>query len=476
MTIYPPLDSTGTLNESPTATIGDDPGCAPCDNTGLAIPFGITLDSSGNIYVANSAGGPDAIGSVTVYPPLGTSTGTLNESPLAAISDDPSCAPCDNTELASPAGVGRSERQYLCGQRWQRDRGRGQRDRLCGGEQWQCRSHRGGDQRAAHGIKRAAGNRNRSAAAQTQASAPPQTPAASPASEEEMKMRRAIKMRFTMRINCILLLIAALMLGLSASARAQVTCPSAAQAQPAKSPPKSGEVYWYGAAPPGLGGVVTKMKLLAPGVGWAMRAQHLYWTTDNGANWMDITPTRPDSYHNNYPWNIVDGFFLDASSGWILFAHYDEPTPEFAMASTNNAGATWSVRPVAIPANAGNLDPQGRIAFADALHGWIEVDLDTAAFHAGTLFMTSDGGRTWQRPPADPGGQGPIFLVSREVGWMVGDGDNSQLYVTRDGSKSWQMVSLPGAQRDLSRDRSHGGCAGVRGPPARFRFGDLFRC
>jgi len=34
------------------------------------------------------------------------------------------------------------------------------------------------------------------------------------------------------------------------------------------------------------------MKLLAPGIGWALANHHLFWTTDNGASWKDITPSK----------------------------------------------------------------------------------------------------------------------------------------------------------------------------------------
>jgi len=75
LTVYPPLgSSTGTLDEKPTATISGS-------STGLNQPWGIALDSSADIYVAN-----DTPASVLVYPPLGSSTGPLNEAPSAAIS------------------------------------------------------------------------------------------------------------------------------------------------------------------------------------------------------------------------------------------------------------------------------------------------------------------------------------------------------------------------------------------------------
>src|SRR5208282_211668 len=50
-------------------------------NTGLNVPQGITLDSAGNIYVANQIGN-----TVTVYPPFGsTFVGTLNLAPIATV-------------------------------------------------------------------------------------------------------------------------------------------------------------------------------------------------------------------------------------------------------------------------------------------------------------------------------------------------------------------------------------------------------
>ncbi len=87
VTVYPPLgSSTGLLNEAPIATIGGS-------ITGLIAPHGIALDSSGKIYVADNGAK-----SLYFFSALGSSTGLLNEAPIATISGS-------NTGLNSPQGV-----------------------------------------------------------------------------------------------------------------------------------------------------------------------------------------------------------------------------------------------------------------------------------------------------------------------------------------------------------------------------------
>ncbi len=92
--VYPALGtSTGILNEAPVARIAGS-------KTLLNYPYGIALDSDQNIYVANASGGPVvpheiyAVGSVTVYP-AGSSG---NIAPMAVISGS-------RTGLALPLGI-----------------------------------------------------------------------------------------------------------------------------------------------------------------------------------------------------------------------------------------------------------------------------------------------------------------------------------------------------------------------------------
>src|SRR5277367_719815 len=90
-------------NVPPIAVIGGS-------NTRLANPTAIALDAGGKIYVLNSAEFPKAAttlysntaefptGNITVYPPLATGTGILNEAPVATIGGS-------KTLIDDPAGV-----------------------------------------------------------------------------------------------------------------------------------------------------------------------------------------------------------------------------------------------------------------------------------------------------------------------------------------------------------------------------------
>jgi photosystem II stability/assembly factor-like uncharacterized protein len=206
-------------------------------------------------------------------------------------------------------------------------------------------------------------------------------------------------------------------------------------------------VLWYGKAPPGWGGVVTRMKQVVPGVGWAERAGRLYWTSDDGANWRDITPPEDGT--------LGSIFFLDTSKGWIRNDHYQKSSGELQLylATTADTGATWSrimvrLRPkdYGVPGDAAVGGGAGSVAFADPLHGWMNVRFggETPNSWSSSLLLTSDGGRTWNRAADAPElEQAEVLAVTPSEGWLFGvDHDtNRRLYVTRDGARSWQEVA-----------------------------------
>ena len=216
-------------------------------------------------------------------------------------------------------------------------------------------------------------------------------------------------------------------------------------------------MLWYGKAPPGWGGVVTQIKLLAPGVGWAERGGRFYWTSDNGSNWKDITP--PGS--SDLVEKISDFYFLDSQRGWALFSRFNKDEsdedkyeePKFDLAFTTDAGATWTRTHLDLPPPAayGNPDRMvvsgwgGTIAFLDPLHGWMSITLGGGSMNSffSFLLVTSDAGRSWRLAPSFPALAGAaMLLVTPSDGWMIGTSlfSDKELFVTHDGANSWQQV------------------------------------
>jgi photosystem II stability/assembly factor-like uncharacterized protein len=261
-----------------------------------------------------------------------------------------------------------------------------------------------------------------------------------------------------MRLTNTLLLVVLLLL-LCPRAWAQDDPGPSVTPDAAASQAQRGDILWYGNAPPGRGGVVTKMKQVAPGVGWAERGGRYFWTTDNGATWTDITPpSRSDLTER-----ISDFYFLDSQTGWALFSRFDKDEsdegkyeePKFDLVSTTDAGATWTRKHLILPEPADYGNPNrsplagwgGTIAFLDALHGWMHITLylQSANTFYSFLQLTSDGGRTWKQAPRAPNlADADLLLVSPSDGWMIGTSrlSDKELFATHDGTKSWQHVSL----------------------------------
>lgn len=215
-------------------------------------------------------------------------------------------------------------------------------------------------------------------------------------------------------------------------------------------------------------GTVEATKLLAPGVGWALANHQLFWTTDSGTKWKDITPARRPGSDEH----ISHVFALDAHDIWLLYAQHAEPACKFDLAHSVDTGATWSWIPVTLsPELQHGLAGEGTLALVDDRHGWMILDsalATSSGFRAGALLVTSDGGRDWRDThDDDPGGQGPVVLLTPAEGWMAGGERDDDLHVTRDAAKSWQTISLP-APKEISpakfatadvpvfEDRKHG--------------------
>ncbi len=240
--------------------------------------------------------------------------------------------------------------------------------------------------------------------------------------------------------------------------------------------------------------------MLAPGIGWANHAvrqdspddsppkidEALYWTTDNGKHWRNITPPITPKE------DLSDFFFLDAHHGWAIFERSEDETQTFGqavkqrsgwlrasvteeersklqlvLAATTDAGATWSKKSLTLPLQdyflnenlsyLNSIDVNG-IAFADPVHGWLQLSYWIGMHgHGSLLAVTSDGGKTWTKAINYPDPNfADMLLVTPIEGWVFGtvapDGTPNSLFVTRDGTKTWQELSASLSEAD-SREK-----------------------
>ncbi len=185
---------------------------------------------------------------------------------------------------------------------------------------------------------------------------------------------------------------------------------------------------------------VQAMKLLTARVGWALSGRRLYWTTDGGSHWKDITPAGAASAFISSP------FFLDRSTGWVVLSNEDDQERvQFRVGSTHDAGANWSISPLKLPWKRYSDDFAGGayVFFLDRFHGWMKLDLkSSSSFAIGPLLVTTDGGRIWKVPAGDSGESGSLCFFSQADGILSGGAENSELWVTHDGSRTWQQFSL----------------------------------
>ena len=159
--------------------------------------------------------------------------------------------------------------------------------------------------------------------------------------------------------------------------------------------------------------------------------------------------------------HISDFYFLDSQRGWALFSRFNKDEsdedkfeePKFDLASTTDAGATWTRKhlPLPSPSNYGNPNRMpyggwgGTIAFLDPLHGWLNITLSAQTMNSffSLLLVTNDGGQTWSEASSAPSLAGAhMLLVTPNDGWIIGRSElsDTEIYVTHDGTKSWQQV------------------------------------
>lgn len=143
-------------------------------------------------------------------------------------------------------------------------------------------------------------------------------------------------------------------------------------------------------------------------------------STDGGQTWQPVA--------TNLPGLDIHGFAADPDRPEVVYAH----VVGFGLFRSGDAGDTWELR-------------SSTMAALNLAVGEAADRLYAAAARSG-LLGTSDGGRTWSRVPAPPGGGAIALTFDRASGrlYVTTVGGDAGLYLTEDGGETWSALGLKG--------------------------------
>lgn len=187
------------------------------------------------------------------------------------------------------------------------------------------------------------------------------------------------------------------------------------------------------------------IKFITDQNGWALADGYVLRTVNGGRNWNEASPLPLASNE------ILEGFFLDSLTAWVLRTTAPTPTESVGtLYRTSDGGQVW--RATTMPA------PTGLLYFTDSQNGWFMATFESTTEMAVEIYRTTDSGVTWDflsasfssfPPPEnnlpDYGFKNSIFFSDLNRGWVSGtisDENTPYLYRSPDGGLQWNSQTL----------------------------------
>lgn len=167
--------------------------------------------------------------------------------------------------------------------------------------------------------------------------------------------------------------------------------------------------------------------------GWVRSGIGVFWTPDGGRSWRSITPPVPHGFA------IAGVYFATPRRGWALSDKGNEGDIRASMYMTTDGGRTWHRTRL----RAANLFTSvTHVSFslvgAHDLFALARESGDTAS-DFGVLLVSHDSGRHWRALPPPPKA-GRISFDTPRRGWLAVAWPGLGLDRTVDGGRSWVEV------------------------------------
>jgi photosystem II stability/assembly factor-like uncharacterized protein len=180
--------------------------------------------------------------------------------------------------------------------------------------------------------------------------------------------------------------------------------------------------------------------------GGAAEAVSVFRTSDGGKTWNIVSLALAASTDTPPPGHLPFGgqksgiHFLNMSTGWITGTVV---APDLAwLYVTHDGGSIWHQQTLPLPPGV----PSGQMVimsptFFSARDGILPVtfsDIATGRGIATDIYVTHDGGMTWQSTAPVAAALGTIDFLDMQHGWAT---DGTILYSTSDGGQHWTKLS-----------------------------------
>ncbi|HKE49976.1 MAG TPA: hypothetical protein VKE25_00560 [Actinomycetes bacterium] len=165
--------------------------------------------------------------------------------------------------------------------------------------------------------------------------------------------------------------------------------------------------------------------------GWVLTPDRLLVTEDGGVSFREVRlPLAPGSSR------AVQ--FRDRNHGTAVSGELGAIT----VARTSDGGRTWTTKRIRETATASPVEfGRMQVAFGDSSDGMIMARwVTSSAFSEGTVFTTTNAGRSWQARRAPAGGQVAVEPGGRS--WLAGGVVGDRLYRSDDLGGHWSRARL----------------------------------